>query len=53
MAYVLPKIITQDKKTFMYKGAKLWNSLDVDMRSIECNDKLANLINIFCQISMQ
>ena len=39
MSYVLPKIKTQGKKTFMYNGAKLWNSLSVSMRSIESKDR--------------
>ena len=32
---VIPEIKTQGKKTFMYNGAKLWNSLPVSMKSIE------------------
>ena len=38
MTYVLPNIKTQGKKTFMYNGAKLWNSLPVSMKRIECMD---------------
>ena len=38
MSYVLPKIKTQGKKTFMYNGAKLWNSLPVSMKTTECKD---------------
>jgi len=38
MSYVLPNIKTQGKKTFMYNGAKLWNSLPVSMKTIECKD---------------
>ena len=38
MSYVLPEIKTQGKKTFMYNGAKLWNSLPVSLRSVDCND---------------
>ena len=36
MVYVIPEAKTQGKRTFMYNGAKLWNSLDISTRSIQC-----------------
>ena len=36
---IIPKIKTQGKKTFVYNGAKLWNSHDVSMRSSQCKDR--------------
>ena len=38
LSYVLPEIKTHGGKTFMYNGAKLWNSLPVSLRSIESRD---------------
>ena len=40
MSYVIPESKMQGKKTFMYNGAKLWNSLDVSTRSIQCKNRL-------------
>ena len=39
MSYVIPEVKTQDKRTFMFNGAKLWNSLDVITKSIQCKDR--------------
>ena len=33
--YVIPEIKTQGKKTFMYNGARLWNSLPDSIKLIE------------------
>ena len=38
MSYVLPEIKTQGKKTFMHNGAKLWNSLPINIKSIQSKD---------------
>ena len=38
MKYVIPEIKTQGKKTFMYNGVKLWNSLPDSIKLIEVND---------------
>ena len=38
-SYVIPEVKTQGKRTFMYNGAKLWNSLEVSTRSIQCKDR--------------
>ena len=38
MNYVLPEIKTQGKKTFMYNGARLWNSLPDTIKLIEVKD---------------
>ena len=35
MNYVIPEIKTQGKKTFMYNGATLWNSLPDSIKLIE------------------
>ena len=40
MSYVIPKIKMKSEKTFIYNWAKLWNSLDVSTRSIQCKDRL-------------
>ena len=42
MLYVIPKLKTQDKKTSMFSGAKLWNRLSVNIKSIEDNDNFKN-----------
>ncbi len=38
MSYVLPEIKSQGKLSFMYNGAKLWNKLPVEIRSIVNKD---------------
>ena len=38
MSYVLPEIKSQGKLSFMYNGAKLWNGLPLEIRSIENKD---------------
>ena len=38
MSYVPADIKTQGKETFMYNGAKLWNSLPISIKSIQCKD---------------
>ena len=37
-SFVLPEVKSQGKKSFMYNGARLWNSLPVNIRLIENKD---------------
>ena len=47
MNYVIPEIKTQGKKTFMYNGARLWNSLPDSIKLIEVKDNFKKSVNFF------
>ena len=38
MAFIIPHVKTQGKLTFKYNGAKLWNSIPVNIKKLENKD---------------